>query len=163
MHIKSNNCKIVTIAQMFLSKWRFICRSRRGCWSSPIPICDLSRENLHWWLSMKRVIHKAHRGFPLQLNFVSNSSFVTISCKSICVHYLLVSTISFALYWSFNCNVHWSRFCDFRELFSCITEKVSLLCDLIGRNFELCDSIFSLKYQPVEGRIQDFSYDRVHH
>ena len=34
MQAKSNNRKIVTIVQMFIFKWYFICRSRWGCLSS---------------------------------------------------------------------------------------------------------------------------------
>ena len=34
MRAKTNNRKIVTIAQMFIFKWCFISRSRRGCLSS---------------------------------------------------------------------------------------------------------------------------------
>ena len=34
MRPKSNNCKIVTIAQLFIFMWRFIYRSRRGCLNS---------------------------------------------------------------------------------------------------------------------------------
>ena len=30
MRAKSNICKIVTIAQMFIFKWRFVCRGHRG-------------------------------------------------------------------------------------------------------------------------------------
>ena len=103
MHVKSNNCKIVTIAQVFLSKWRFIWRSRRGCWSSPIPICDLSCENLHWWLSMKRVIHKAHprvfstTEFLFQLIFCYNLMPINLCTLSFSLNYIICIVLVFQL------------------------------------------------------------------
>ena len=52
MWARGNNRKVVSIAQMFVSKWRFTCRSRRGCLNSPLlglwrckHFCDWSASN----------------------------------------------------------------------------------------------------------------------
>ena len=45
MRAKSNNRKIDTIVQIFIFKWRFICRSRRGCLSSLLPQYGFEDDN----------------------------------------------------------------------------------------------------------------------
>ena len=57
MRAKSNNCKIVTIAQVFIFMWRFIYRSRSGCLNSL-----LLKPGFHIVVSVVSVVRKKFIG-----------------------------------------------------------------------------------------------------
>jgi len=61
MRAKTNNRKIVTIAQMFIFRWRFIYRSRFGCLSFPLKNLktaflwdDLGQDQLSRFMALQR-------------------------------------------------------------------------------------------------------------
>ena len=67
MRAKSNNCKIVTIAQMFIFMWCFIYRSRSGCLNSL-----LLKPGFHIVVSVVSVVSVIRKKFIGQIQLYGN-------------------------------------------------------------------------------------------